>query len=103
MSVLDLTNDSFNNEVLKYNGKVLVDFNANWCGPCRMLKPILEEVSSEFSNVKFASVNVDDCEILSMQYGISSIPCLILFDNGKEIKRSIGLISKEELIGFIGD
>ncbi len=101
--MIELTNDSFNKEVLEFNGKVLVDFNANWCGPCRMLKPILEEFSKEKTTIKFASVNVDNEELLSSKYGISSIPCLILFDNGKEIKRSVGLIGKEELERFIGD
>lgn len=101
--MIELTKDIFKKEVLDYTGKVLVDFNADWCGPCRMLRPILEEVSNEKKIIKFASVNVDNEDLLASQYGISSIPCLILFENGKEVKRNIGLIGKEELESFIGE
>ena len=93
--------NNFQKEVL--NGeKVLVDFNATWCGPCRMLKPILEEFSKE-SNVKIVSVDVDDNENLAREYNVYSIPCLILFNNSKEEKRSVGLISKDELKEFVGE
>ena len=99
--MIEINETNFKEEVL--NGeKVLVDFNANWCGPCRMLKPILEELNNE-SNIKIVGVNIDDNENLANEYSVSSIPCLILFDNGKEIKRSIGLISKDELKKFIGE
>ena len=101
--MIELTNDIFKKEVLDYTGKVLVDFNADWCGPCRMLRPILEEVSNEKKNIKFASINVDDEDLLASQYGVSSIPCLVLFENGKEVKRNIGLIGKDELESFIGE
>ena len=100
MKVIEIKDNNFN-EVLEDN-KVLVDFNANWCGPCRMLKPIIEEFS-ENTSIKVCSVNVDQNESLAMDYQISSIPCLILFDKGKEVKRSIGLINMDELKEFVGE
>ena len=100
--VIEVTSNNFDSEVRNYNGKVLVDFNANWCGPCRMLRPILDEVSSEKEGVKFVSINIDNEESLSSEFGIYSIPCLILFENGTEKKRSVGLLQKEDLERFIG-
>ena len=78
--------------------RVLVDFYANWCGPCKMLGPVLEKVSDE---IKVVKVNVDANQDLSRQYGVMSIPCVILFDKGEEVKRNIGFISKEQLNEFI--
>lgn len=88
-------------EVLK-NNKVLVDFNATWCGPCRMLKPILEEFSKETA-LKVCSCDVDKNEELAQKFGIMSIPCLILFENGVEVKRSVGFINLDEIKEFVGE
>ena len=98
-----VNNEDFEEKVLKERGKVLIDFNADWCGPCRMLGPILEEVAEENTSVKFVSVNIDDNEELAMKYQVSSIPCLVLMENGSEIDRRVGLLPKEELESFIGD
>ncbi len=100
--VIEVTSDNFDSEVRSFNGKALVDFNADWCGPCRMLRPILDEVSSEHDGIKFVSINIDNEESLSSEFGIYSIPCLILFENGTEKKRNVGLLSKEDLERFIG-
>ena len=100
MSVIESNEKNFQNEIL--SGKVLVDFNATWCGPCRMLKPILDEFSDK-SSVKILSIDVDQNENLARKYNIYSIPCLILFENGTEIKRSTGLISLDELENFVGE
>ena len=77
--------------------KVLVDFYADWCGPCKMLSPILEEISKENKNIKILKVNVDDFGELAEKYGIMSIPNLKLFENGKISKEQVGLSTKEEL------
>ena len=98
--VKEVNEKEFKSEIL--NGKVLVDFNATWCGPCRMLKPILDEFSKK-TKVKIISVDVDNNENLAREYQISSIPCLILFNNSKEEKRSIGLINEDELASFVGE
>ncbi len=102
MSIIGVNKNNFDDEVLNYNKKVLVDFNANWCGPCRMLKPILDEIAIDNKEIKIVSINVDDEEELSSKYNVVSIPCLVLFENGKEIKRSIGLVSKDDILTMIG-
>ena len=100
MAVVEINKDNFDDEVINYKGVVLVDFYANWCGPCKMLRPILEELSSK---VKIVSVDVDNNDRLAMSYGISSIPCVIKFNDGKEGTRSIGFKTKEEIMEMIED
>lgn len=100
MAVKEVSVNTFEAEVLKSEKTVVIDFNADWCGPCKMLAPVLEEVSEELTNVKFVSVNVDDNSELAEEFDIVSIPCLIAVKNGKESDRSVGLISKDELIAF---
>lgn len=78
--------------------KILVDFYANWCGPCKMLGPVLEKVSDEISILK---VNVDEYQELAKEYGVMSIPCVILFDKGKEVKRNVGFLTEGKLREFI--
>ena len=102
MKIVEVNSDNFEKEVIKSKVRVLADFNANWCGPCRMLRPTLEEISNE-TDKKIVSINVDDSEELAYKYGISSIPCLIVFENGKEINRCVGLISKDEIKDLLGD
>lgn len=97
MEIKEVNKDNFEKEVLNEKGNVLVDFNADWCGPCRMLRPILDEIASERSEGKIVSVNIDNEEELAKKYGVISIPCLILFNSGNEVKRSVGLIPKEEV------
>ena len=102
MEIIEIKKDNFEQEVLKSKTPVLVDFNANWCGPCRMLGPILDEIASENENIKIVSVNIDSEGNLAKEYGVLSIPCLVLFKDGKEEKRSIGLKPKDEIEKFIG-
>lgn len=80
------------------NERVLVDFYANWCGPCKMLAPVLEKVSTD---IKVVKVDIDKHKELAIKYGVMSIPCLVMFDNGKEIKRNIGFIPEVKLKEFI--
>ena len=101
MAVLQIKEDQFEAEVEKAEGKVLVDFWASWCGPCKMLSPVVEQLSDEVQDVKFVGLDVDDSERLAMKYGISSIPCLILFENGEEVKRSVGFKPKSALAEFL--
>ena len=89
-----LTKEEFKKEVLESKEPVLVDFYADWCGPCKLLAPIMEEIGK---NNKVFKVNVDDEEELAAEYGIMSIPCVIAFKDGEELDRSIGLKSQEEI------
>ena len=93
-----ITNKEFNKEVLKSKEIVLVDFYADWCGPCRMISPILEELAEDYNVYK---VNVDNEEELAYKYGIMSIPCVIAFKNGEEYKRSIGFVEKDKLLEML--
>ncbi len=90
-------------KIIKEKECVVVDFYANWCGPCKMLRPILEEIASQYPEISFVSIDVDKEDELSREYGIYSIPCLILFKNGLEEKRVVGLKSKDELKELLGD
>ncbi|MBQ7406222.1 MAG: thioredoxin [Clostridia bacterium] len=96
MSVLKLNNDSFD-EAVK-DGRVLVDFYADWCGPCRMMAPILEAVSEERADLKVAKVNVDESSELAAKFGVMSIPTLVLLNDGDEIKRIVGARPKDALL-----
>ena len=87
--------------MLNYKGKVLVDFWAEWCGPCMMLGPIIEEVSEEVDDVIFCKVNCDEARDVALQFGIMTIPNLIVFENGEQVNQSIGYIEKEDVLELI--
>ena len=97
MATTVITKDNFKSEVLEHKGTVLIDFWADWCGPCRMLSPIVDEVANENPNIKVGKINVDEQQELSSQFGIMSIPTLLVFKDGKKINESIGLIPKEQI------
>ena len=102
MSEIILTNKNFEAEVLKSEIPVLVDFFATWCGPCKMLAPVIEELAEKYEGkVKIGKVNVDEENELAMQYGILSIPTLVLFKQGKVVNTKIGLCSKSEIESMI--
>ena len=96
--MIHLENENFD-ELIKE--KVIVDFFATWCGPCKMLGPVFEELSTEINDIKFIKVDIDEHEDLCRKYKVMSVPTLIVFDNGKEIKRNIGFIPKDKLKEFI--
>ena len=97
-------NNNFKDEVINNNSLTVVDFWAPWCGPCKMFGPIFENVSNIKNEVKFCKLNVDeDNENISKEYGVMSIPTVILFKEGKEIKRNTGFMDEDSLIKFIGE
>lgn len=99
MPVVHLTNDNFENEVVKSKLPVLVDFWAEWCGPCRAIAPVIDEISNEMgSKLKVAKVNVDEAQELAAQFNIMSIPTLLVFKDGKPVEQIIGAMSKDQLV-----
>lgn len=99
MEIIHANETSFNN--LINQGKVLVDFFATWCGPCKMLSPVLEELASDRSDTKIIKVDVDECPNIAKQFGVMSIPTLILMENGQIKDKKIGFQSKEEITEWI--
>ena len=96
---LKLSSENFEKEVLNSEQPVLVDFYADWCGPCKMMAPIVEGLANDLQGkVKVGKINVDEHQDLAMEYGIMSIPTLIIFKQGKEVKRLLGVRSKSELL-----
>lgn len=101
MNVIELTNETFDSEVLEADRLVIVDFWATWCTPCRMLTPILEELAEEHPEIKVCKINVDEAQDIAERYGIMSLPILVFFENGEIMDESIGLISKEQLLSLL--
>ncbi len=97
--MLELKNENFQEEIQK--GLVLVDFYAVWCGPCKMMHPVIEEFAKDHLEVKIIKVNVDEHEELAQQYGIMSIPTLILMKNGEIVEKTVGFTTKEKLESWI--
>lgn len=97
--VVQIKESEFNEKIK--GGKVLVDCFATWCGPCRMLSPVLDDISNEVTNYKFYKLDVDEAENISREYGIMSIPTLLIFDDGKLREKIVGLRSKNELIDIL--
>ena len=97
MSVKKIEEKDFNEVIKNKDKKVLVDCYADWCGPCRMLSPIIDELAEEIDSCEFYKLNVDEAENISREYGIMSIPTILIFKDGKEINKSIGLKTKDEL------
>ena len=108
MAVVTITKENFENEVLKSDKPVLLDFWATWCGPCRMVSPIVDEIANERDDIKVGKINVDEqMELamrfqLSMQFRIVSIPTLIVMKNGEVANKAVGAMPKEEILNLLG-
>ena len=99
MAVLSVTDKNFESEVLKADLPVLVDFWAEWCGPCKMISPIVDEISQELGDkLKVVKVNVDDAQDLAGKYQVMSIPTLLLFKGGETVEQIVGAMSKDQLL-----
>ena len=101
MDVKKVNDETFEQEVLKSNIPVLVDFYADWCGPCKMLSPTVDEVAQENDDIKVVKVNVDESQNTAIKYQVMSIPTLVVIKNGNEVNRSVGVIDKEEVLNMI--
>lgn len=104
MAEVKITVSNFEEEVLHADKPVLVDFWADWCGPCRMLAPVLEEIARDYEGtVKVGKVNVDEQMALAQQFGVASIPLLVLFKDGKPVAKSLGYRPKKEIVQLLKD
>ena len=101
MEIIKVNSQNFEEEVIKSEKPVLIDFYADWCGPCKMLSPIIDEIAEENSEIKVVKVNVDDSQDLAMKYQVMSIPTLVVIKNGEEVNRSVGLIDKSQVENLI--
>lgn len=99
--VKHINGKEFNSEVLQEKGVVVVDFFATWCGPCKMLAPVLEEVQNEMSNVKIVKVDIDENERIAQEYSVMNIPTIKIFKDGKEIATNVGFVPKASLVNMI--
>lgn len=101
MSVTTVTAENFEQEVLNSAVPVLVDFWASWCGPCRMLSPVVDEIAAEREDVKVCKINVDEEQELAVKFGVMSIPTLMVFQDGAAANTSVGVIPKEKILEMI--
>ncbi len=101
MEIIKVTSKNFEQEVLNSEKTVIVDFYADWCGPCKAYAPVLEAVASENKEIKVVKVNVDNEQDLAINYNVMSIPTTVVVKNGKEINRAVGMISKSDLLELI--
>ena len=102
MSAMNINKNNFHEEVVNSDKPVLIDFWAPWCGPCRMVVPIVEEIAAEHPEYKIVKVNVDEEPELASQFGVVSIPTLVVMENGIEVERSVGARPKNQILDMLG-
>lgn len=101
MDVLKITSKNFEDEVLNSNKITIIDFYADWCGPCKMMAPIIDKIAEENNDIKVGKLNVDEAGDIAGQFNIMSIPTILVFKEGKEFKRFVGVTSKDNIINAI--
>lgn len=101
MSAIKITAENYENEVLNSDKPVLLDFWAAWCGPCKMVSPLVDEIALENADIKVGKINVDEQPDLAAKFGVMSIPTLVVMENGKEVNRSIGAIPKASILKLV--
>ncbi len=101
MAALHLSAENFKQEVLEAKGKVLVDFFATWCGPCRMMSPIVDQLADELADVKVCKVDIDQAEELATEYGVEVVPTFIVFENGEAVKSVSGVMPKPVILDML--
>lgn len=101
MSTITITKSNFDQEVLQSDKPVLVDFWAAWCGPCRMVSPVLDEIANENSDIKVGKINVDEQPELAQKFNVMSIPTLLVFKNGKVVNQTVGARAKKDLLALV--
>ena len=101
MAVIEIKKSNFEKEVLDSDKPVLVDFWASWCGPCRMLMPVVHEVADEQNDFKVCSINIDEQEELAIKFNVMTIPTLMVFKNGKVVNKSVGVIPKDDIYELV--
>lgn len=102
MSVINISNENFETEVMNSEKTVLVDFWASWCAPCRMLGPVVDQIAEERSDIKVCKVNIDEQQQLASRFNVMSIPTLLVVKNGKVVQQSVGVRPKEQILSMIG-
>ena len=101
IEIMKVTGANFEEEVLNSDKTVVIDFYADWCGPCKLYAPIVEEVASENQDIKVVKINVDEAQDIAMNYQVMSIPTTVIIKEGKEVNRAVGMISKADLLSMI--
>lgn len=101
MSVLKISKDNFQNEVINSESTVLLDFYADWCGPCRMVSPIVDEIAEERADIKVGKINVDEESELAERFGIFSIPALVVIKDGKIVNQAVGAKPKAQILAML--